>query len=46
LGALQASLKAAIVSDAFVAAVPEDVDGGTEAAVGKADDVLGAAPGA
>jgi hypothetical protein len=46
LGLLPASLKAVIVSDAFVAAVPEDVDGGAEAAVGKAEDVLGATPGA
>jgi len=46
LGALRASFKSAVVSVTFVAAVPEDVDGGTEAAVGKAEDVLGATPGA
>jgi len=46
LGALQASFKAAVMSVTFVAAVPEDVDGRTQAAVGKAEDVLGAAPGA
>ena len=34
------------MSVTFVAAVPEDVDGRTQAAVGKAEDVLGAAPGA
>ena len=41
-----AGVKDVVVSVTFVAAVPEDVDGGAEAAVGKAEDVLGAAPGA
>jgi hypothetical protein len=36
-----------VVSISFVSAVPDDVDGGAEAAVGKAEDVLGgASPGA
>lgn len=48
LGGLQitqvpAGVKDVIVSITFVAAVPDDVDGGTEAAVGKAEDVLGGA---
>jgi len=44
---VMAGVKDVIVSITFVAAVPDDVDGGTEAAVGKAEDVLGgAAPGA
>jgi hypothetical protein len=42
-----AGVKDVIVSLTFVAAVAEDVDSGTEAAVGKAEDVLvAAAPGA
>jgi hypothetical protein len=42
-----AGVKDTVVSITFVAAVPEDVDGGTEAAVTKAQDVLGGAtPGA
>ena len=42
-----AGVQDAVLSMTFVAAFPEDVDGGTEAAVGKAADVLGgASPGA
>jgi hypothetical protein len=36
-----AGVKDVVVSITFVAAIPEDVDGGTQAAVGKAKDVLG-----
>jgi hypothetical protein len=38
-----AGVKDAIVSISFIAAVPEDVDGGTEAAITKAEDLLGGA---
>ncbi|NMM23606.1 MAG: hypothetical protein HHJ11_08930 [Phycicoccus sp.] len=42
-----AGVQDVVLSITFVAAFPEDVDGGTEAAVAKAEDVLGgASPGA
>jgi len=42
-----AGVKDVVVALNFVAANPDDVDGGTEAAVGKTEDVLGgSSPGA